>query len=337
MISNKLNYVLIFVLAGLIFSACDERWEEMNNDPGQLEELPDGYLFTSAVRGAFRDGLNDMQLNFGAQYAHISIADKFNREIDKYSATHARGDVYEGLFKSIYNGSIRLTNEVLQITSEGKFANPVRHAQATTIAVVNFAKLTDLYGDIPYFEAGMGKYGVLKPKYDRQEDIYADMVAKLKNCLDILKAASVSEAYPAEFDPLYGGDLDNWIRFTNSLRFRLAMRARFADPLKYEAIIAETLNEPLIEENNQSATLEHWDSNDGALYNPWFNKIIDYDKGNLNMLWSEKFINWLKSTNDPRLPLISTKNNNNEYLGVCRTFNNSESKKMGFSEPIIGF
>jgi hypothetical protein len=24
-------------------------------------------------------------------------------------------------------------------------------------------------------------------------------------------------------------------------------------------------------------------------------------------------------------------------LGVCRTFNNSESKKMGFSEPIIGF
>ena len=26
-----------------------------------------------------------------------------------------------------------------------------------------------------------------------------------------------------------------------------------------------------------------------------------------------------------------------EILGVCRTFNNSESKKMGFSEPIIGF
>jgi hypothetical protein len=25
------------------------------------------------------------------------------------------------------------------------------------------------------------------------------------------------------------------------------------------------------------------------------------------------------------------------FLGVCRTFNNSESKKMGFSEPIIGF
>ena len=41
-----------------------------------------------------------------------------------------------------------------------------------------------------------------------------------------------------------------------------------------------------------------------------------------------------------KVAVIDTENGSADlyaHLGVCRTFNNSESKKMGFSEPIIGF
>lgn len=43
------------------------------------------------------------------------------------------------------------------------------------LKVEAFLKLTDYYGDIPYFEAGkVYQENIVKPKYDKQEDIYMD-------------------------------------------------------------------------------------------------------------------------------------------------------------------
>jgi len=94
------------------------------------------------------------------------------------------------------------------------------------------------------------------------------------------------------------------------------MHARFVDPGTYENVIAECLGEDLIEDNAQNVKLEMVDSNDPSLYNPWYNKIIDYASGLYTMNWSEKFIEALKANNDPRLAFYATKNNDDEYLGM---------------------
>jgi hypothetical protein len=319
-LKGKAVLLILFVFMGMV--SCNDRWAEMNTDPNRVSVMPDEYLFTTAVKQTFKTQIDRFEVDFGGQYAHIWVSNNWVREADKYLDYLAQGDIAERVFNGMYNEPIRNINEVLVLTGEGgAFENKMRNAQARIIAVVNFSRLTDLFGDIPYFEGGMGKYDILKPKYDKQVDIYNDMLNKLKECITVLKSGNASDAYPAGEDPLYDGTLDNWIRFANSMRLRVAMRARNVDPAKYNTIITECLSQPLIETNLQNATLTCWDSENGDLYNPWNNYYTDVSNGTFILNFSEKFINTLTETNDPRLPFFATKNKQGKYVGMPNGLN----------------
>ena len=58
------------------------------------------------------------------------------------------------------------------------------------------------------------------------------------------------------------------------------------------------------------------DSENADLYNPWYTRIIDIQSGIYTINWSEKFINTLLATNDPRLPFLASKTNSGEFLGM---------------------
>jgi hypothetical protein len=141
------------------------------------------------------------------------------------------------------------------------------------------------------------------------------MMDKLKQCVDVLKTADPAMGYGSS-DAIYNNNLDNWVRFANSLRLRLAMRARFVDPENSAKVIAECMANPLIETNDQNFELKHQESEHSDLYNPWYD-IRKYQ----NWKMSEKFINWLKSTNDPRLNVFISPTNNGEYKGVPNGLN----------------
>lgn len=310
-----------FILFAVIFvtTTCQERLDEMNNNPNALTEVPASYLFTTAVRNSFSTNMNLLQATYGGQYSHLIVAGGFDRETDKYLDTHISGDMPESLFKSFYSGIIKYCNDIMSITAnDGRNPNEVQNALANILAVMNFARLTDLFGDIPYFEGGQGKEGLFNPEYEKQEDIYADMVKRLKINLEILERADFSNAFPGT-DPMYFNNKERWMRFTNSLRLRLAMRARFADPDTYNPIITECLSKNLIEDNDDNAKLDYIDSPDPALYNPWhFFYISRYEqrppRENLNV--SEKYVTHLKTTGDPRLEVMVAPNNNGEYVGM---------------------
>ncbi|MEA1876074.1 MAG: SusD/RagB family nutrient-binding outer membrane lipoprotein [Bacteroidota bacterium] len=310
----KILIILALILS--VFTNCTERWEEMNTDPNRLTNLSDEYLFTSAVRGAFHDARGNIHVNLGGQYSHIYIASNWEREVDKYNDFGTK-DYPEMVFSGIYNSSIRNAVEVLHLTSEGEqYENKWHNAQAQLIAIISFSKLTDMFGDIPYSEGGMAKYGIEKPVYDKQADIYDDMVEKIKNCIAIFEEPGAEEnIYASHSDPIFKGDIDKWIRFANSYRLHLATRARFADPGKYEAIIAECLSLPLIEDNMQNPTLETSDGK-SDLYNPWYWTWKSSLEGISNLVWSEKFVQTLEETNDPRLTFFVAKNAYGEYKGM---------------------
>jgi len=121
--------------------------------------------------------------------------------------------------------------------------------------------------------------------------------------------------YASDVDPIFKGDLDKWIRFANTYRFHLAMRARFADPGKYEPIIADCLTKALIESNDQNPTLETSESK-SELYNPWYWYWQSSQEGVYNLVWADKFISTLAQTSDPRLSFFASENSEGEYRGM---------------------
>ena len=68
--------------------------------------------------------------------------------------------------------------------------------------VMIFHRITDIYGDIPYTEAGLGYYDrTFTPKYDKQQDIYNDMLKELDAAAQALDPAKDK---PGDADLIYG-------------------------------------------------------------------------------------------------------------------------------------
>ena len=132
-------------------------------------------------------------------------------------------------------------------------------------------------------------------------------------------------------DPVYDNNLTKWLRFANSMRLRLAMRARFADPSNSAAVIAECMNEPFIENNDGNFGLKYQESENPELYNPWYDV-----RKHQNWKMSDKFVEWLKSTNDPRLRTFVDTTKTGEYKGFINGLNDQEQSKYqweDFSNP----
>jgi len=321
----SLTAILVF---SLILTGCKKNLIDMNTDPLRLSSLPDEYLFTTAVRMAAGD-VSNYDTRFGCQYAQIYVTNSENRSADAYNDFHTQ-DVYKEMFSWAYINPLRYIVQVLKITSTGNTKNPVRNAMARTIAVYEYQRVTDCFGDIPYFEGAMGMENILHPKYDNQEDIYHDMIDQLGAALDVLKDADPSLGYPGA-DQIYDNDLQKWARFANSLRLRLAMRIRFADPVYSAGIIAECMNGPFIETNDQNFGLQYQESENSELYNPWYEV-----RKHQNWKMSNKFVEWLKGTTDPRLAVLVDTTKTGEYIGFINGLNDQEQSKYkweDFSNP----
>ncbi|MCU0474006.1 MAG: SusD/RagB family nutrient-binding outer membrane lipoprotein [Bacteroidales bacterium] len=326
---KKTIFLLVVMIMITLLAGCDDSLTEMNIDHGRLSELPDEYLFTSAVHRTINDLHTEYDTRFGCQYAHIYVINSEFRSADSYLDYHL-SDVYRQIFNYSYIEPLRYINRVVSMTSEGKTKNPVRNAIARIVAVVEYSRITDCFGDVPYFEGARGMENILYPKYDGQELIYHDMMDQLKSAIEILKTANTSQGYVGA-DPVYGNNLNKWSRFANSLRLRLAMRSRFVDPAGSATVIADCMNKPFIENNDENFGLKFQVSDNGELYNPWYET-----RKRQNWKMSDKFVEWLKSTNDPRLRILVDTTKTGEYKGFINGLTDQEQSKYqweDFSDP----
>ncbi len=93
--------------------------------------------------------------------------------------------------------------------------------------VYAYHRMTDLWGPIPY--SNFGNLESVVP-YDSQEAIYADFFTTLDEAVAVLKSNAGGTSFLGGNDIIYAGDVDSWLRFASSLRLRLALRVKYADP-----------------------------------------------------------------------------------------------------------
>ena len=297
-------FVAIIMMATPL--SCQDHLDDLRDNPNAVTSIDDAALFTKAVRSLFQDTTDDSAARFAGHYAHYFVAGSTARLPDQYGDGF---DVqYNQMFTSMYGGVIRHIEEVLEITSSGSTENEVRHAMANVIAVLGYAKLTDAFGDIPYTEGGRGKtQNILRPKYDTQEFIYRDLIARLSESIAILKVADPAMGYPNS-DPMYNNDLNKWMHLANSVRFRLAMRLRYANPTLSQQIVAQCLTEPLMETNEQNAYMIETEGNG----NKWYTMRTGFP----SIKMSTMLIDQLQDTEDPRLPVFVNEDADGGYSGM---------------------
>ncbi|MCD7936640.1 MAG: SusD/RagB family nutrient-binding outer membrane lipoprotein [Tannerellaceae bacterium] len=146
------------------------------------------------------------------------------------------------------------------------------HAMGRILQVETFMKITDYYGDIPYFEAGkIYQEGIIKPVYDKQEDIYMDFLKELSEASAQLDPARATPQY----DLYYNGDIEKWRRFANSLWLRVAMRLVKANPEKAQQEAKAAYQAGLMQSNDDICFVQHETSTiDAGPGNGFANRLL---------------------------------------------------------------
>ena len=135
----------------------------------------------------------------------------FNSEMRIGSPTNTT--TYNNQWNSTY-ANIKQAKLIIQKCSPGgpEEGSNVTLGIAKVFLAYNAAILTDLFGDVPYSEAGIvDKDGLpvfFQPKVDKQEDIYKDIFKQLQEAEDLFINGKDAGAFGGvrDKDFIYGGD-----------------------------------------------------------------------------------------------------------------------------------
>ncbi len=215
--------------------SCTKDFEELNTNPNAPLDVQPSLLLRQVIY-SYADGMSYEGFTGGANLGqYFSAVDKFN--------AFDRGDLLAPQFGGnpwpILYTNFRDIELVLDKSRSNTFLE-VYEGPALVMKTIIAGTLTDIFGDVPYSEAGHGREGEVRPSYDLQEDIYLAEGGLLDN-LDQAVAAmdSYEGSVRLEGDVLYDGDLSKWIKLANSLRLKYLLRASSALDATQLAAIAD--------------------------------------------------------------------------------------------------
>ena len=286
-------YILLFAL---VFSACDNGFEELNvnpTKPSQIDvrnKMTAVQLYTSARRyESWRANLiySSTMMQHFATTAGYWAGDKY---------TWNKG--YAASLIDAYVGTAVKNVEDMMLQLEVEKGTPEMKAVVRILRVFIYHRLTDMYGDIPYSEAGKGVIeGILKPKYDAQSAIYADLLKELE---ESAAALSTGDSGFGDADIMFGGDQAKWKKFANSMMLRLGLRLIKVDPTASKDWVTKAINGGVMESNADIAYIQHSPGPEGINKNG--NGEVFTVDGSPRM--SNTFIGFLQD--DPRLTVLGS-------------------------------
>lgn len=308
---NNLKLIFIFSATFLTYS-CTDGFEELNTKNNLVtEDLVDvDLMFTlvlvNSIKGGTPSGTGTIGNYSGSSYSSA------NRPFQEGNAP--------GVWNASYKGYTNNLSDIVRLTKDDpSLIN--KTAIARIMKVWAFAKVTDTYGDIPYSQSNLAPGEIIfDPEYDTQQSIYEDFFKELKEAAASLDGSM--ESYGGA-DLVYGGNVEKWKKFANSLRLRLALRVRYVDEAMAKANMSDLQESDLIvtrEDDASMYTTTDFESN----YNSRYRSVLS-NGSDLTKNGAGDIVNRMKEYNDPRIKIMADtakaefKDENDEYFGYRGT------------------
>lgn len=310
--------LLTISILACTMASCAKNFAKLNVNPTAPAAVPLAYIFGqvqlqfagSAGDPGYTEWRGNLIYCMPMVQQMASLGQFYSGDKYLYSATNAASGAYFGTSDGEGNYPNAIKNMVNLMTQARLDSTTNTNILAMTkiLWVVQMSTMTDLYGDVPYFQAGLGFLGQnFAPAFDPQSAIYPDMLNLLATAQNGLDS---SAAIPSAADFAYGGNLLEWRHLANSLMLRLGMRLQKVDPTNAQKWVTQALSGGVFASNAETYAL---------LYPGGPTYSINANSYNLgpsdgvfrnvviggNLQWSNTFINAMKSRNDPRLGWIS--------------------------------
>ena len=300
--NRRPSILTALALAVMAVGGCDRGLTKVNVNPNAPETVPVTNLLLGGIRDVAATGGERgvfgqwTQLYVGENWAQHIAQPVYNDE-DQYTLSGHPG-IPSDLWAEMYFAIADLAAAKSSAESSG---DDNIWAIAEIMTVYGFMVLTDYYDMIPYFEALdlSAEGGNAAPAYDDQADIYPDLIARLAAAAARIDPAQTLDPAKTDFsghDPVYGGDVDRWEMFANSLRLRLAMRT--GNQGAFAAAWGSTIFGSVADQADVQWTGVY------PAANPVYEGIVHNGRtGDFRM--SQSLIDRLAAFNDPRLPIYA--------------------------------
>lgn len=308
----SISTLLIAATLSAGFNSCTKDFEAINTPPTSVTTLDPSLLFSRILRDGIFQETGELPNNkFGSWIQHWAGGPVV--PVSRY---------YEGPENLIWSQHYQLIRNIVQIRQELKGlendpSGRSKLAIAEIYEVFLYQRFTDLFGDVPYSEVTQSNGNINRtPKFDKQEDIYNALIQRVDAALSQLHTADASYG-TADF--FYAGNIDKWKKFGNSLKLRLGMRLRYANPTLAQQTVTSAISSPigLLGSNSDNAAIPTYNNAQAENQHPIL-RMSTTGSADLRYLAST-LVNKLKQIEDPRLAKLAqpiTINGVSTYQGI---------------------
>ncbi|CAM3391611.1 SusD/RagB family nutrient-binding outer membrane lipoprotein [Flavobacterium longum] len=285
--------IFLILTCAAVIASCSDDYFDINRDPDNLAadgvafstELPAGIAGIAGSQGAYYALIG----GFWSQMWTQSNASNQYKEIDDYSIGTLD---YNGGWTTMYDALSDIRNIKRRAEAEGNW----NYFLITTVLETHASQImADFYGDIPYSQANNTNF--LQPNFDSGEEVYDQMVEALQLALSKDLSTSTGEV-PGNDDFIFGGNMDNWTAYANTLLLKVYMRQTEARPSTAQSGITALLNSGVDFLNTDAAMTQFEDAPDRS------NPLYETDRRQLNTTTniraSRTMFSYLDENNDPR-------------------------------------
>lgn len=294
--------LLLLVLSGFL-GGC-EKWLDVNTDPSNPEDVPMSMLLPTIQINTAQSLSAGKDAGIGQDLGVYTHQLSTREEANEYRADG--NEYYIDLsWQLMYESTLQNLDKMLK-KAEAEQA-PYYLGIGKIIKAYMYSQYVDIFADVPFSEANQKEQGILYPKFDKGDVIYAEVFKLLDAGIADLKKAK-GTVYPTTDDLIYGGNATSWIKTANTIKLKLYNQVRLVDNsvgTKITALLAN--NAELIGTTAESFMFPYTSKRTPDERNPAYVETYEATQKSTHM--SPWFFEILRGINpvfsgiqDPRLP-----------------------------------
>ncbi|TDG37538.1 SusD/RagB family nutrient-binding outer membrane lipoprotein [Pedobacter changchengzhani] len=214
------KYIVLSVL--VIGASSCKKYLDVNTNPNSLTAATPNLVLPQAIVGAATIASNT-NINFADFSGARANAGGFGGF--GVTVTYDFGNLaYQGVWLDSYDNANDFQYVIDNTSADATliFSTSIGRIMKS----LTFERLVNQFNDVPYSEALKGA-GNFTPKYDKGEDVYKGCIADLDKAIKDIQtgiSAATTIAITKAGDPLFGGDMNRWLKFANTVRLRMLIK-----------------------------------------------------------------------------------------------------------------
>lgn len=213
---------LMLSVAVISLSSC-KKFLDINTNTNSLTQATPALILPQAIVQSAAIG-NTFNTTFSELSGATANAGGFGGFGSVVTYDFGTGNFSPSLWPNSYNNANDFQYVINETAADPKLAYST--AIARIMKSLTFERLVNQFNDVPYTDALKGQQ-FLQPKYDKAEDVYKACIADLTKGIDDIiaaQASQVTEAIAATADPMFGGNMELWKKFANTVKLRMLIK-----------------------------------------------------------------------------------------------------------------